>query len=71
MKPVVNGRASICQWELEFYFRNKDQIRRFVKLLMKVDFDFEYEKVTLNMKKSLTLPVNYTILLLRAVGQTT
>jgi len=47
MKPVVNGRASICTWELEFYFRDKDQIREFVKLLMKdeIDFDFEYEKV--------------------------
>jgi len=47
MKPVVNGWASICTWELEFYFRDKDQIRRFVKLLMKdeIDFDFEYEKV--------------------------
>jgi len=45
--PVVNGRASICTWELEFYFRDKDQIRKFVKLLMKdeIDFDFEYEKV--------------------------
>jgi len=47
MKPVENGRASICTWELEFYFRDKDQIREFVKLLMKdeIDFDFEYEKV--------------------------
>ena len=47
MKPVVNGRASICTWELEFYFRDKAQIRRFVELLMvdAVDFDFEYEKV--------------------------
>ena len=45
--PVVNGRASICTWNLEFYFRDKDQIRRFVELLMndEVDFDFEYEKV--------------------------
>ena len=47
MKPVVNGRASICTWELEFHFRDKDQICEFVKLLMKdeIDFDFEYEKV--------------------------
>ena len=46
-KPVVNGRASICTWELEFYFRDKKQIRKFVKLLMEdeIDFDFEYEKV--------------------------
>ena len=45
-KPVVNGRASICAWELEFYYRDKDQIRKFVELLMadEVDFDFEYEK---------------------------
>ena len=47
MKPVVNGRASICTWELEFYFHDKDQTREFVKLLMEdeIDFDFEYEKV--------------------------
>ena len=46
-KPVVNGRASICTWELEFYFRDNQQIREFVKLLMEdeMDFDFEYEKV--------------------------
>lgn len=46
MKPTVNGRASICQWELEFYFRDKNQIRKFVELLFKdeVDFDFEYDK---------------------------
>lgn len=46
-KPVVNGRASICTWELEFYFRDNTQIREFVKLLMEdeIDFDFEYEKV--------------------------
>jgi len=46
-KPVVNGRASICTWELEFYFRDNQQIREFVKLLMEdeIDFDFEYEKV--------------------------
>ena len=47
MKPVVNGRASICTWELEFYFRDNRQIREFVKLLMEdeIDFGFEYEKV--------------------------
>lgn len=46
-KPVVNGRASICTWELEFYFRDNQQIREFVKLLMEdeIDFNFEYEKV--------------------------
>ena len=45
-KPVVNGRASICTWELEFYYRDKDQIRKFIDLLLadEVDFDFEYEK---------------------------
>lgn len=45
MGPTVNGRASICQWELAFYFRDKDQIRQFVKLLMKdeINFDFEHE----------------------------
>ena len=43
---VVGGRASICTWELEFYFYDKQQIRKFVELLMadEIDFDFEYEK---------------------------
>ena len=47
MKPVVNGRASICTWELEFHFRDNRQIREFVKLLMEdeIDFDFEYDKL--------------------------
>jgi len=46
MKPIVNGKASICQWELEFHFLDKNQIRKFVELLFKdeVDFDFEYDK---------------------------
>lgn len=45
-KPVVNGRASICEWELELRFRDKGQIRRFLELLMEdeVSFNFEYEK---------------------------
>lgn len=44
--PVVGGRASICTWELEFYFYDKQQICKFVELLMadEIDFDFEYEK---------------------------
>jgi hypothetical protein len=44
--PTVNGSASICQWELEFYFLDKNQVRDFIKLLMKeeVDYNFEYEK---------------------------
>lgn len=45
-KPVVNGRASICDWELVFSFRDKAQINNFVQLLMQdeIDFAFEYEK---------------------------
>lgn len=46
-KPVVNGRASICTWELEFYFYDNEQIRNFIKLLMEdeTNFNFEYEMV--------------------------
>jgi predicted HNH restriction endonuclease len=41
-----NGRASICTWELEFYFRREDQIRKFIELLLKEDFlfNFQYEQ---------------------------
>ena len=44
--PVVGGKASICQWELEFYFLSKQQIRDFIELLLKdeIDFNFEYTK---------------------------
>lgn len=42
-KPVANGRASICTWELEFYFRTEDQIRKFIKLLMEEDLLFDFE----------------------------
>ena len=46
-KPVVDGRASICTWELEFYFFDEDQVRNFIKLLIddEILFDFEFEKV--------------------------
>ena len=45
-KPVKNGRASICTWELHFHFRCEEQIRNFIALLMKEDlYDFEYEKM--------------------------
>jgi hypothetical protein len=45
--PVIQGRASICTWKLEFYFRDKKQIKKFITLLMadEIDFAFEYEKV--------------------------
>lgn len=46
-QPTVGGRASICTWELEFYFRTKEQIHKFIDLLMKeeIDYNFEFEKV--------------------------
>jgi hypothetical protein len=46
MKPTVNNRASICNWELNFSFRTKAQICQFVELLLEdeVDFYFEYRK---------------------------
>ena len=43
----MGGRASICTWEIEFYFLDKQQVQSFIKLLIKdeIDFSFEYEKV--------------------------
>lgn len=45
-KPVVNGRASICQWELQLMFRSRDQTQSFITLLLKdeVDYDFSFVK---------------------------
>lgn len=37
MKHTVNGRASICTWELYFSFRDKDQVD------YKESFEEEYE----------------------------
>jgi hypothetical protein len=42
-KPVSNGRASICTWELEFHFRKEEQVKKFVKLLMKDEIMFDFE----------------------------
>lgn len=46
-KPVVNGRASICNWSLEFSFRTRQQVVKFIDLLLKdeIDFHFEYEYI--------------------------
>lgn len=48
ISPSVNGRASICTWELEFHFLEKKQVKRFIKMLMNdaIDFDFEVYKDT-------------------------
>lgn len=50
-KPVVGGRASICQWELQFYFITKEQTEKFIhKLLewnMPIDFNYRVEDVVL------------------------
>jgi len=46
MKNVINGRASICTWDLNFYFLDKTQVIKFIELLLadEIDFDFTYEK---------------------------
>lgn len=46
-RPTIGGRASICDWELEFFFLTKEQIQKFINLLMaeELSYDFEYEKV--------------------------
>mgnify|MGYP000268286443 CR=1 FL=1 len=41
-KPVVNGKASICQWELELLFRSRKQVNDLINLLTKEDVDFEF-----------------------------
>lgn len=45
MKPVVNGKASLCQWELTFSFLDKLQVNKFIELLLEdeIDFDFQYD----------------------------
>jgi len=43
----ITNRASVCNWELEFHFRDEVQIRNFFKLLIddEILFDFTIEKV--------------------------
>jgi len=48
MRPVVNGRASICTWDLQFYFRTRKQCNKFLKLYLKSDIpiNFSYRQDT-------------------------
>lgn len=45
-KPVVNGRASICEWSLRAEFKTKEQAKTAIKKILDLDIDFpvEYEK---------------------------
>lgn len=42
-KPVVNGRASICSWELHLTFRSDKQVKDFIRLLMEEEIIFDFE----------------------------
>ena len=44
-KPTVNGSASICTWDLQFYFLDKSQVNKFIDKLIQdsCNFKFEYE----------------------------
>jgi hypothetical protein len=46
-KPVVNGRASICNWEIEFSFLERKQIQKFIELLTNEDVVFDFSFYTL------------------------
>lgn len=41
-KPVVNGKASICEWELELSFRDRSQVNEFIKLLLDEDVSYNF-----------------------------
>lgn len=41
-KPTVNGRASICHWELQFYFLTKEQCQNFITKFMAWDIPVNY-----------------------------
>ncbi len=46
--PTVKGRASICHWNLEFRFFDKEQCSKFMKEWMEMEvtgsFSIKYEK---------------------------
>jgi hypothetical protein len=46
--PIVNGRASICHWNLEFRFFDKEQCSKFMRKWMEMEvtgsFSIKYEK---------------------------
>lgn len=45
-KPVVGGRASICNWDLQFSFRTREQCKKFIDRLFELDMhmvpEFDY-----------------------------
>lgn len=42
-EPIVRGRASIAHWDLEVRFLCKEQLEKFVKLLLKDELMFNVE----------------------------
>lgn len=44
-KPVVNGKASICHWNLAVMFRDKTQVQDFIDMLLKDEIDFDFSLV--------------------------
>ena len=43
-----DGRASVCEWELSFNFKTKEQCQNFINALMKetITYDFEFKDVS-------------------------
>lgn len=47
LKTVINNRASVCTWDLQFYFLRKEQcqfvIEKFMKIEIPMNFSYREE----------------------------
>lgn len=41
-KPVVKGKASICEWEGKLLFRTRKQVNDLINLLTKEDVEYDF-----------------------------
>ena len=55
-------RASVCEWTLQFQFKDEEQIKKFFSELMKADvlYDFSLEKELTDMSEIYTVEISST-----------
>ena len=41
-KPVVNGKASICNWDLRIRFHTKEQVKKAIQFLLEMEINFDF-----------------------------
>lgn len=41
-KPTVDGRASICEWDLKVTFKSKEQVKAIIKKIIEYEIDVNF-----------------------------